>query len=422
MARKLRARDPHAMADLYDRYGRLAYALIHRIVRNSAVAEDLVQETFLRVWNRVQSFDPSRGALGPWVLTVARNRAIDYLRSVDGRMSQSSLELDRIENPVFFLEFRRSCPDHGPRAAPSGRFSKALAQPAAGDRACLLRRTFADGDGGANETASGNRENLGPHRTEDTAGSARRGRHCMTCEELQDMFELYSLGVLERDESEELEAHLARGCSTCQDNFKRALSMNAALIGSSPDIAPSPKLKRRILASVGVQPRGWGWLGTFAAACLLVIALWLGNEERERGTELAEARQNIIAVTSQRDRLDQALKILDQPETVRVSFGKGLPEPPRGNVFIHSKLGVMLVASNLPKLTTGKTYEMWLIPKGGAPRPAGLFQPTDSGSALHVLSGPVDTSSLGAVAVTVEPEAGSPAPTTQPLITAVAGI
>jgi RNA polymerase sigma-70 factor (ECF subfamily) len=105
LARKLRARDPHAMADLYDRYGRLAYALIHRIVRNSAVAEDLVQETFLRVWNRVQSFDPSRGALGPWVLTVARNRAIDYLRSVDGRMSQSSLELDRIENPVLFSSF-----------------------------------------------------------------------------------------------------------------------------------------------------------------------------------------------------------------------------------------------------------------------------------------------------------------------------
>jgi len=105
LARKLRARDPHAMADLYDRYGRLAYSLIFRIVRNSAVSEDLVQETFLRVWNRVNSFDPSRGALGPWVLTVARNRAIDYLRSVDGRMAQGALELDRLENPILFSSF-----------------------------------------------------------------------------------------------------------------------------------------------------------------------------------------------------------------------------------------------------------------------------------------------------------------------------
>jgi RNA polymerase sigma-70 factor (ECF subfamily) len=102
LAQKLRARDPHAMADLYDRYGKLAYALIFRIVRNTAAAEDLVQETFLRVWNRIHSFEPGKGSLGPWVLTVARNRAIDYLRSIDGRMSHNSLEIDRVENPAMF--------------------------------------------------------------------------------------------------------------------------------------------------------------------------------------------------------------------------------------------------------------------------------------------------------------------------------
>ena len=108
LARRLRAREPQAMADLYDRYGRLAYALILRVVRDAATAEDLVQETFLRVWNRVQSFDPERGALGPWILTVARNRAIDYLRSMDGRMSASALELERLENPALFSSFEDS--------------------------------------------------------------------------------------------------------------------------------------------------------------------------------------------------------------------------------------------------------------------------------------------------------------------------
>ncbi|HWZ32540.1 MAG TPA: sigma-70 family RNA polymerase sigma factor [Bryobacteraceae bacterium] len=108
LARRLKARDPHAMADLYDRYGRLAYSMILRVVRNSAVAEDLVQETFLRVWNRAQSFDPQRGALGPWILTVARNRAIDYLRSVDGRMSSGALDLDRLEHPGLFSDFEDS--------------------------------------------------------------------------------------------------------------------------------------------------------------------------------------------------------------------------------------------------------------------------------------------------------------------------
>ena len=108
LARRLKARDPHAMADLYDRYGRVAYSLVYRVVRNAAVAEDLVQETFLRIWNRVHSFDQNRGSLGPWILTVARNQAIDYLRSVDGRMSTNALEIDRLENPVLFSDFKDS--------------------------------------------------------------------------------------------------------------------------------------------------------------------------------------------------------------------------------------------------------------------------------------------------------------------------
>ena len=102
LAERLKRREPQAMADLYDRYGRLAYSLILRIVRDAQMAEDLVQETFLRVWSRVQAFDSQRGALGPWLLAVARNRAIDYLRSVDGRMARSSYELVEMENPALF--------------------------------------------------------------------------------------------------------------------------------------------------------------------------------------------------------------------------------------------------------------------------------------------------------------------------------
>lgn len=105
LAHRLRARDPHVISALYDQYGRLAYSVIFRVVRDAAIAEDLLQETFLRVWNRSSSFDPDRGALGPWILTVARNRAIDHLRSVDGRMAAGALTLDRIENPKLFSNF-----------------------------------------------------------------------------------------------------------------------------------------------------------------------------------------------------------------------------------------------------------------------------------------------------------------------------
>ncbi len=74
---RLKRRDPQALAELYDRYGRAAYSLVLRVVRDQAIAEDVVQETFLRVWNRVHSIDSEKGAIGPWLLAVARNRAID---------------------------------------------------------------------------------------------------------------------------------------------------------------------------------------------------------------------------------------------------------------------------------------------------------------------------------------------------------
>ncbi len=107
LADRLKRREPQAMADLYDRYGRTAYSLILRIVRDTAVAEDLVQETFLRIWNRARAFDSERGALGPWLLTVARNRALDYLRSVDGRMSQNAAQLEEMESPGAFADLDR---------------------------------------------------------------------------------------------------------------------------------------------------------------------------------------------------------------------------------------------------------------------------------------------------------------------------
>ncbi len=100
---RLQKRDPEALGELYDRYGRAVYSLILRVVQDSGTAEDLVQETFLRVWNRAGGFDCERGAFGPWILAVARNRAIDYLRS-QGRRVQSTVELNEMEHPSLFVD------------------------------------------------------------------------------------------------------------------------------------------------------------------------------------------------------------------------------------------------------------------------------------------------------------------------------
>jgi RNA polymerase sigma-70 factor, ECF subfamily len=73
-----------ALADLYDRYSGLAYGIALRVLGDPARAEDAVQEAFLNVWNRAQSFDPERGSLRTWLLTAVRNRSIDYLRGRGG--------------------------------------------------------------------------------------------------------------------------------------------------------------------------------------------------------------------------------------------------------------------------------------------------------------------------------------------------
>lgn len=103
---RLQRRDPRALAELYDRYGRIVYALILRVVRDTGIAEDLVQETFLRVWNRVHGFDAQKGSIGPWLLAVARNRAIDYLRSAGGR-ERNAVEFEDTERPALYCDMEK---------------------------------------------------------------------------------------------------------------------------------------------------------------------------------------------------------------------------------------------------------------------------------------------------------------------------
>jgi RNA polymerase sigma-70 factor (ECF subfamily) len=107
LARRLRDREPRAMTEFYDRFGKLAWSVIVNVVRDSAIAEDLVQETFLRAWTRIRAFDAARGALGPWLLAIARNRAIDYVRSFQSRIERTSVEFDPADHPQLFSDMER---------------------------------------------------------------------------------------------------------------------------------------------------------------------------------------------------------------------------------------------------------------------------------------------------------------------------
>lgn len=77
--------DEQALAELYDRYSPLLYSVALRILRRPADAEDAVQDAWLQVWRLAASYDPARGALAAWLLTVVRTRALDRLRGLTTR-------------------------------------------------------------------------------------------------------------------------------------------------------------------------------------------------------------------------------------------------------------------------------------------------------------------------------------------------
>ena len=85
LLQRIAARDPAALAELYDRHSRLLFGLILRIVGDRAEAEETLQEAFVRVWTRVETYDPQGGGPLPWIVRVARNFAIDRLRAAAPR-------------------------------------------------------------------------------------------------------------------------------------------------------------------------------------------------------------------------------------------------------------------------------------------------------------------------------------------------
>ncbi len=91
--------DPDALVMLYDRYGRLAFGLAYRILGDAATAEEVVQDAFMNVWRKAESFDAERGNIRTWLLSIVRNRAIDQLRGRYGRQ-RDEIDFDKLE-PVL---------------------------------------------------------------------------------------------------------------------------------------------------------------------------------------------------------------------------------------------------------------------------------------------------------------------------------
>jgi RNA polymerase sigma-70 factor (ECF subfamily) len=85
LVREVASGSQEALAAVYDRYAEVVYASAIRLTSDRQVAEEVVQETFLALWNRAELFDPRAGSLAAWLHTIARNRTVDRLRAAGRR-------------------------------------------------------------------------------------------------------------------------------------------------------------------------------------------------------------------------------------------------------------------------------------------------------------------------------------------------
>ena len=90
LAERIRAGRTDALGELYDRYASVALGTALRVVKDREEAEDVVHDAFVAVWRKIDRFDPQRGSLRSWLMTVVRNRAIDRIR---GRRPQMDLDV-----------------------------------------------------------------------------------------------------------------------------------------------------------------------------------------------------------------------------------------------------------------------------------------------------------------------------------------
>jgi len=101
----LRNRERIAAEALYDMYSASLYGVISRIVIDTAIAEDVLQDTFIKIWNSFASYSSDKGRLFTWMVNIARNLAIDKIRSKDFKNQNKNQEL---ENNVTFIDEQRN--------------------------------------------------------------------------------------------------------------------------------------------------------------------------------------------------------------------------------------------------------------------------------------------------------------------------
>jgi len=251
---------------------------------------------------------------------------------------------------------------------------------------------------------------------------------------LRESAALYAAGALPEDERHVFEAHLAT-CPECARELASFRPVVHFLSVAVPQIDPAPSLRERVvgphrLSAAGVAVAGrtrvshWnaGWL---SAAAVLIVTLGLvryavtlrqqvgGLQEQlqQALVRLDRGERQLEAATRAVNGAQLRMAVLTAPDLARVDLAGQTPAPrASGRAFWSRTRGLVFAASALPALPPGRTYQLWVV-TAQQPISAGLIRPDDSGAVTAFFATPPDIPPPVAMAVTIEPEGGVPAPT-----------
>jgi anti-sigma-K factor RskA len=264
-------------------------------------------------------------------------------------------------------------------------------------------------------------------------------------DQFRELIEGYALGALDANERAALEAHIASGCPECAKALEEARLVVTQLAYLAPPAEPSEMLRARVLRTVRADAASasggsggtssqtmragsqrsaipmWLWAGV---AALLLASLYSTWEVRKTQVDLTDMNRRAATELKERKQLEEELTvakheawILTDPSSKKIKIMPSDKSMPMVEAVWHPKMGIYVMAQEMPMPKNNKVLQLWLIPKNGSkPMPSHVFWPDANGKIGEMVDNPPeDMAETKALAITEEPRGGSPQPTSTPM-------